>query len=432
MHPIIRLIGIGFVFFVTTIAWLIFGGVMEERTRSQTNELRGRVSDLWGQPQSQHAPELSFHWTEEIEETHTEVVEGVAREIRRNVERARSKNMSLASSEVTVGLDLDQRLKGLMWYALYDVDFNGQWSYVHRDELEGTLRVSFEFPDPEGLYDGFRFVVDGRDRAQSLRPEGGAVTVDIPVTPGQEVAIEIGYRSRGMGEWRYVPASGVASLENFSLVMTTDFEDIDYPTQSMSPSAREQVEGGWRLSWTFDRIVTGHQIGMVMPLPIQPGQLAAKLSFSAPISLFFFFVILFVLGTLRGIDIHPMNYLFLGAAFFAFHLLFGYTVDHLNIIFAFGLASAVSIILVISYLRLVVSPRFAFIEAALAQLVYLVGFSLAHFWDGFTGLTVTLLSIVTLFLLMQLTGRIRWSEVLSISKRRGDSEVTSSAGRVGE
>ena len=68
-----------------------------------------------------------------------------------------------------------------------------------------------------------------------------------------------------------------------------------------------------------------------------------------------------------------------------------------------------------SYLRLAVGPRFAFVEAGLAQLVYLVGFSLAHFWDGFTGLTVTVLGIVTLFALMQLTGRIRWSEVTGAS-----------------
>jgi hypothetical protein len=40
--------------------------------------------------------------------------------------------------------------------------------------------------------------------------------------------------------------------------------------------------------------------------------------------------------------------------------------------------------------------------------VYLIGFSLAHFWEGFTGLAVTVLSILTLFLLMQLTGRVRW------------------------
>jgi inner membrane protein involved in colicin E2 resistance len=92
--------------------------------------------------------------------------------------------------------------------------------------------------------------------------------------------------------------------------------------------------------------------------------------------------------------------------------LFSYAVDHLEVVPAFVLSSAVSVVLVVSYLRLVVSARFAFVEAAAAQVVYLIGFSVAHFWDGFTGLTVTVLSILTLFLLMQLTGRIRWSEAL--------------------
>ena len=80
-----------------------------------------------------------------------------------------------------------------------------------------------------------------------------------------------------------------------------------------------------------------------------------------------------------------IHFLFLGAAFFAFHLLFAYTVDRLPIPEAFALASVVSVALVVSYLRLVVSPRFAFVEAGIAQLVYRVGFSLAHVWEGFTG-----------------------------------------------
>jgi inner membrane protein involved in colicin E2 resistance len=126
-----------------------------------------------------------------------------------------------------------------------------------------------------------------------------------------------------------------------------------------------------------------------------------------------------VLARLRGLDIHPLNYAFLGGAFFAFHLLFAYSVDHLSVRLAFAIASAVSIFLVASYLRLVVSARFAYVEAAVAQLVYLIGFSLAHFWEGFTGLTVTVLSIVTLFLLMQLTGRIRWSVALSTKRPVG-------------
>ena len=109
---------------------------------------------------------------------------------------------------------------------------------------------------------------------------------------------------------------------------------------------------------------------------------------------------------------HPINHFFLAAAFFSFHLLFGYTADRLPVEQAFALASVVSVLLVVSYLRLVVGPRFALVEAGLAQLLYLVGFSLAHFWEGFTGLTVTVLGILTLFALMQLTGRIRWAEVL--------------------
>jgi hypothetical protein len=413
MHPIVRIVGIGAVFFATTIGWLILGAVMEARTSEQTSELQGRVSDLWGTPQNQAAPALIFLWTHEVEETSTELVQGVERQITRRVQRTDEIPVSPASTDITVGMDLDQRLKGLMWYALYDVDFAGRWAYTHTDERSGTLRVAFDFPDAGGLYDGFRFVVDGVDRARTLRPENGRLTFDLPVVPGQAVALEIAYRSRGMGEWRYTPAPGVANLEDFSLAMTTDFGEIDYPSMSMSPSARTRAGRGWRLTWTFDRIVTGHQIGMVMPVPIQPGQLASRLSFSAPISLFFFFVVLFVLSTLRGVDIHPLNYLFLGAAFFAFHLLFGYTVDRVNVIVAFAISSVVAIVLVVSYLRLVVSPRFAFVEAAAAQLVYLIGFSLAHFWDGFTGLTVTVLSVLTLFLLMQLTGRIRWSEALS-------------------
>jgi hypothetical protein len=195
--------------------------------------------------------------------------------------------------------------------------------------------------------------------------------------------------------------------------MTTDFGDIDFPASTLSPSHRERAGAGWKLGWDFERVVTGHGIGMVMPSRVQPGQLAAALSFSAPVSLLFFFVLLLTLAKLRALDLHPVNYLFLGAAFFSFHLLFAYSVDHLHLVPAFILSSAVSVALVVSYLRLVVSPRFAYVEAAAAQLVYLVGFSLAHFWEGFTGLAVTVLSILTLFLLMQLTGKVRWGAPLS-------------------
>ena len=74
------------------------------------------------------------------------------------------------------------------------------------------------------------------------------------------------------------------------------------------------------------------------------------------------------------------------------------------------ISSVVSVALVVSYLRLVVGLRFAALEAGTAQLIYLVLFSYAFFWKGFTGLAITIIAIITLFVVMQATGRIRWSE----------------------
>ena len=101
------------------------------------------------------------------------------------------------------------------------------------------------------------------------------------------------------------------------------------------------------------------------------------------------------------------------AAFFAFHLLLAYLVDHLSIHLAFAAASLVSVALVVSYLRLAVGSRFAFVEAGAAQIVYLVLFSYAFFFRGFTGLAITVGAILTLFVLMQITARIRWNEVFT-------------------
>jgi len=87
-----------------------------------------------------------------------------------------------------------------------------------------------------------------------------------------------------------------------------------------------------------------------------------------------------------------------------------YLADHIAIHAAFVISAIVSVALVVSYLRLVVNARFAIVESGLAQLIYLVLFSYAFFFDGFTGLTVTIGAIVTLFVVMQMTGKIRWEE----------------------
>jgi hypothetical protein len=99
-------------------------------------------------------------------------------------------------------------------------------------------------------------------------------------------------------------------------------------------------------------------------------------------------------------------------------------VDHVSIHASFAIAAAVSIFLVVSYLRLVVGIRFASREAALAQFIYLVMFSYAFFLKGFTGLAITIGSILTLFVVMQVTGRINWAEKFTIKTDETAAELS--------
>jgi inner membrane protein involved in colicin E2 resistance len=190
----------------------------------------------------------------------------------------------------------------------------------------------------------------------------------------------------------------------------TNFADIDFAENAVSPTEKHRTPSGWDLTWEYRNLVTACQIGIVMPQKAQPGPLAGEISMFAPVSLFFFFFVMLMVTTIRRIELHPMNYFFLAAAFFAFHLLMAYLVDHISIHWAFVTCSVVSVFLVITYLRLVAGLRFAALIAGGAQLVYLVLFSYAFFFRGYTGLTITIGAIATLFVAMQLTGRVRWSQ----------------------
>ncbi len=422
MYTITRIVAIIAVFAAACIGWAILGATTSSRTAGQGARLGPEVQSLWGQAQTQTAPTFKFRWqTSRIVERTEEGDDKRRRLVRETVWDDHEKSMLPASTQIETDIHLDQRLKGLLWYSLYDAVFDGQWRYAHEDANQGTLAVAFTFPAPDAMYDDFRFLVDGRDLAHELRPERGTVSVSLPVAPGQQVNLAVHYKTRGRDLWAYAPAEGVASLRDFRLGIRCDFAAIDYPQGALSPSMRRPDGQGWALSWDFREALTGKSMGLVMPERIQPGELANQLTATAPISLLLFFILLFALSVLQKLDIHPANYLAIAGAFFSFHLLFAYCVDHVHIGGAFAIASISSIIMVVSYMRLVVSPRFAFREVAFAQLVYQVGFSLAHFARGYTGLTISVLATLTLFVLMMLTGRVRWSQVFA--KRDGRTPV---------
>jgi hypothetical protein len=305
---------------------------------------------------------------------------------------------------------------GLLWFSTYTVQFSGGYR-VQCPAAGGAAdgpKLVFNLPAESTSFDNLTVAVDNRAAGPAaVQSAGNALTVALP-PDGAEHTVAVSYHTRGRDRWLYAPsASGSPeTIRGFALKATMNFANIDYPKGAVSPVQPAVIDAkGASAQWRYDNFRMNQKIGIEMPSQPSAGPIAARMSYFAPVSLLFFFTVLFTVMMLKKVPLHPMHYLFISAGFFAFHILMAYLVDLVNIHAAFWASAAVSVVLVVSYMRLVAGVKFAVLYAGLAQLVYLIGFSYAFFHVGYTGLSVTIGAIVTLFVLMQATGRVNWNEV---------------------
>lgn len=404
-----RLIAIGFIFLSTTIAWMVLGSLTLYRTYEADDNLKSRVEATWGESQNQNQPRMTY--PVKVKKEREEYSEG--REVIRLVEVTQPKPIPLEGSDIQVDFHLDHRQKGLLWYSTYAVDFKGSYRFLNDSGKEREITVTFPFPADSAIYDDFNLELEGGDWKAPLELKDASYTGQVNLAAGKELILRVRYRSQGMERWRYSfrKSYQVSSVKDFRLVMTTNFEDIDFPAKTMSPTTKTRQGEGWKLEWKFKSLLAGFDIGMTMPTKLQPGPLAGKISFFAPVSLFFFIVMLLVMALVRNVAIHPMHFFFLSCAFFAFHLLLNYLVDHISIHFSFVVSAVVSMALVATYLRPAISGKFALRYALPLQAIFLVAFSYTFFFKGYTGLAITIGAVISLFVAMQLTAKADWNEV---------------------
>jgi hypothetical protein len=234
------------------------------------------------------------------------------------------------------------------------------------------------------------------------------VTRAVVLPASGRVALRAAYQTRGTGSWVYA-FPDKRRIAGFVLKMRTDFTEINFPLGTGSPkdSDRKTDGQGWDLVWNYPDVLAVPSIGMDMPNLLNAGPVAARIAFFAPVSLVFFVTVLLLVGGLKGVPLHPMHVFFVSAGFFAFHLLFAYLVDLVPIYPSFAIATVVSLVLVCGYLK-AVGGSTLFKVALPAQLAYLVLFSASFFFDGLTGITLTVCGVATLALLMALTAKVEW------------------------
>lgn len=383
-----RIIAIVFIYLLGATGWAILGSAASVRSVSLESSLDGAVQGLWGSPISQQAPSFLVS------------IPGTQRQ----------RPIAPVENRIAATIDLEHRRKGLLWYSTYAVNFDAQYTLSNPEPVAQTVRVHFPLPSQTATYERLQATLDGKPL-----PDHGGGTLDIreliTIGPGESRRFGVRYATRGLNEWRYNITGGTGEVRGLKLTVTTNTDNIDFPEGSLSPTTKTLQEGGWRGEWQADQLFTRQDVGVVLPQKLNPGPLSARMSFFAPVCLLFFFVVTTSIGLLRRVDIHPMHYLFITSGFFAFHLLFAYMVDLVNVHLAFAASTVVSVGLVTLYLRTALGAKFPWKIGALGQIIYLVLFSYSFFLEGMTGLTVTIGSILTLGALMYATAKLDWSTV---------------------
>lgn len=408
-----RLLIIGFIWLGCTLAWSILGSSLAVRS-DDTSSARGEeVHGLWGGPLYQEPPRAFYTAASTRKEKKTVEREGEDPVTTTTTHRVLTNvDVPLEASDLSAKLALDHRKRGLMWFATYGLDFKGAYTFRNPSDEPRNVTMQLALDTVSRTYDGLR-ISDEQGKPIPFAIVGGTAQWKQQFKAGQERRIDLSFRTRGTGSWSYAATPGGDEARNFRLRVATDFPDVDFPLNSVSPSKHAANDGAWSGEWSFESLVTSSPMGVQMPEKLNPGPLAARITFFAPVSLLFFFFVISMLAITSGRELHPMHYFLLGCAFFAFHLLFAYSVDHLALTWAFILSAVVSMALVLSYVRLFVGWRFALERVAPVQLIYLVLFSASFFWKGFTGLAITVGAILTLFAVMQLTGRLDWTETFA-------------------
>jgi hypothetical protein len=388
-----KLLAIGFIIVCTSIAWALLGAALVHRTDQAAFTLSTAVQNGWGGPLAQAHP---WAWYESP------------------TGKDGRKTINPESSKVTVHLLSNPKQKGLLWFRTYDVDFTGVYEIANPTPIEQMIYVSFQLPhNTGGCYD-VSFVLG--DRTDIVNPTGNGVLSDAIIVPaGKSRTLKVAFKTRGLDQWSYDFQNG-NRVRNFVLTMSTDFREINFPAGTGSPTKETQTETGWQLEWRYPDVIGAQAIGMSMPDVLNPGPVAERVTFYAPVSLLFFGTVLLVLAMARNLPFHPMNFFFIAAGFFSFHLLFAYLVDVLPLYASFMIAAGVSLLLVCGYIY-AFAGRTLSLWAIGAQFAYMVLFSYSFFIDGYSGLTIAIGSVLTLAFLMATTAKIDWS------KRFGRSAV---------
>jgi hypothetical protein len=257
---------------------------------------------------------------------------------------------SIVSGKVDIDVHMNYRQKGSAYYTCYDDTWKMDFLVRNRSEKATEAEFAFPMPASQGVYDQFTILVDGKDWAEHVVAVGNAQTWKMPMKPGQEVRVQVGYASHGMDYLRYRPQS-TATYEEYKVTMRIFphvaqdgrpalgeqrliwNKHMSLPIGSMTPPSIKDADADGEplvLEWDLKSAATSLDMGVILPKMAQPGYYGARLLKEAPWGLAMLVGALVVSWMLIGREVDLFSLAYLAVAYYLFYTLFAYVSDHVT------------------------------------------------------------------------------------------------------
>ena len=162
-----------------------------------------------------------------------------------------------------------------------------------------TSRSNFQlkFPASQAVYDDLTVTVD--DKPVPVRSDSSGVTARCRSSPDRRLAVgSFRIARRDMESWVYKFGDEVSQVRDFALNMKTNFKEVDFPPDTLSPTEKSETAEGWGLTWKYTNLLSGFQIGAPCRKSCSPGRWPDRSASSLRCRLFFFFFLMFIITTL--------------------------------------------------------------------------------------------------------------------------------------
>jgi hypothetical protein len=379
---------------IVLFAGAVIAGQIGDRHHFASSELYQDVIERWGAPIVQPVPSVRYV------ESGT-VFSGL-------------ETLPLARQDVAIDATMNYRKRGLAYFSGFDFTFRGAYEVANGEGK--TIDLVFVFPiqmsKNKVLLSDLELRVDGEPQPVDLAENADRLVWTGRLADGESLAVDIAFAGRGLDSFTY-ELDPALPVRDFHLAFTIAGGDhFDYEAGVVPASSI--VEGGGRvtLDWQFASLESGVPVGVRLPSEESWDDVLVTMIVRswAPFLLLFATVAALAAHSGRRLAVYES---YLVAALYAFFFfLLSYLAAFVHFYLAYPLALAVIGGLLFSYLRkLLPESGPAHLLAALAA--FLLVPTLAVILTGYTGLIYTLEILAGLVVLMVVTTRPVFRELVA-------------------